>query len=39
MITRLEMEVEWLGNLTSWLLLKMLKETSPIQMADYSKAN
>jgi len=39
MATRWEMEVKWCNGSTSWLRLKMLKETSPIQVADYAKAN
>jgi len=34
-----EMEVEWRDGSTSWLPLKTLKETNPIQVADYAKAN
>jgi len=34
-----EMEVEWHNGSISWLPLKMLKETNPIQVADYAKAN
>jgi len=34
-----DMEVEWHDGLTSWLPLKRLKETNPIQVADYAKAN
>ncbi len=37
--TSWDMEVEWHDGLTSWLPLKMLKETNPIQVADYAKAN
>jgi len=33
------MEVEWRNGTTSWLPLKTLKETNPIQVADYAKAN
>jgi hypothetical protein len=34
-----ELEVEWKDGSTSWLPLKTLKETNPIRVADYAKAN
>jgi len=34
-----DLEVEWKDDTTSWLPLKTLKETNPIQVAEYAKAN
>lgn len=33
------LEVEWRDGSTSWLPLKTLKETNPIEVAEYAKAN
>ena len=34
-----ELEVEWKDGSTSWIPLKTLKETNPLQVADYAKGN
>jgi len=34
-----EMEVEWKDGTSSWLPLKTLKETNPVQVADYARGN
>jgi len=34
-----DLEVEWKDGSTSWLPLKTLKETNPVQVAEYAKAN
>jgi len=34
-----DLEVEWRDGSTSWLPLKTLKETNPIEVAEYAKAN
>jgi len=33
------LEVKWKDGITSWLPLKTLKETNPIQVTEYTKAN
>jgi len=39
MTTGWELEVEWRDGSSSWLPLKMLKETNPVQVADYAHGN
>ena len=39
MTTGWDLEVEWKDGSTSWLPLKTLKETNPVQVAEYAKAN
>jgi len=39
MTTGWDLEVEWKDGSTSWLPLKMLKETNPVQVAKYTQAN
>jgi len=34
-----DLEVEWKDGTTSWLLLKALKETNPVHVAEYARAN
>jgi len=34
-----DLEVEWKDGTTSWLPLKTLKETNPVQFAEYACAN
>jgi hypothetical protein len=34
-----QMEVEWRDGTTSWLSLKTLKDTNPIQVAEYARGN
>jgi len=39
MTTGWELEVEWWDGSTSWLPLKTLKETNPVQVADNAQGN
>jgi hypothetical protein len=34
-----DLQVEWRDGSTSWLPLKQLKETNPVEVAEYAKAN
>ena len=34
-----ELKVEWKGRLTSWITLKSLKETNPVEVAEYAWDN
>ena len=39
MTTGWEMEVEWKDGTSSWLPLKTLKETNPVQVTNYTHGN
>ena len=34
-----DLEVEWKDGCTSWITLKSMKETNPVEVAEYAKAN